>query len=252
MPWSHTATRGAGREHGPSPASALRGPTQGCSSSHRECQCTVNGSQQRHWSEIWLSHFKVLSILLYPIRTECDLNLWVESSQLDVPEAKAEPPPIRVHRPRRLFFWESFTSSAVMLSHNLWPPGHCPKVKERLTTELTQAAWKPSFPLGNQPEQTQFVRQFPLSGLFLFSVFLGNYYPTWLSHSLTSRTGRERETRLFLWKLNCYAIYDFSCVQRTLSCLLCLVMLYSFLTDRINVLEVKEDKDGTIYLQTLQ
>lgn len=68
-----------------------------------------------------------------------------------------------------------------------------------------------------------------------------------LSHSLTSRTGRERETRLFLWKLNCYTIYDFSCVQRTLSCLLCLVVLYSFLTDRINVLEVK-DKDGTIYL----
>lgn len=66
-----------------------------------------------------------------------------------------------------------------------------------------------------------------------------------LSHSLTSRTGRERETRLFLWKLN-------SCVQRTLSCLLCLVVLHSFLTDRINVLEVKEDKDGTIYLQTLQ
>lgn len=105
--------------------------------------------------------------------------------------------------------------------------------------------------LGTSPSR-QFVRQFPLSGLFLFSVFLGNYYPTWLSHSLTSRTGRERETRLFLWKLNCYAIYDFSCVQRTLSCLLCLVMLYSFLTDRINVLEVKEDKDGTIYLQTLQ
>lgn len=103
-----------------------------------------------------------------------------ESSQLDVPEAKAEPPPIRVHRPRRLFSWESFTSSAVMLSHNLWAPCHCPKVKGGLTTELTQAAWKLSFPLGNQPEQTQFVRQFLLSGLSLFSVFLGNYYPTWL------------------------------------------------------------------------
>lgn len=117
----------------------------------------------------------------------------VESSQLDVPEAKAEPPPTRVHRLRRLFFWESFTSSAVMLSHNLWPPCHYPKVKRRLTTELTQAAWKPSFPLGNQPEQTQFVRQFPLSGLSLFSVFLGNYYPTWLCLILWLLGPEERE-----------------------------------------------------------
>lgn len=84
---------------------------------------------------------------------------------------------MRVHGPRRLFRRESFTSSAVALPHNLRPPCHCPEVKGRLTTALTQAAWKPSFPLGNQPEQTQFVRQFPLSGLPLFSVFLGNYCP---------------------------------------------------------------------------